>query len=117
LFTISYLSKKGPDPKDTLIDILATLEATPVVVGFQVIATNFDESVRTTNGKSSMLIYVVIPLNNYTMSNLKIFYNTIYEKGVNYAVSEYNISKKTYKKFPDKLMVLQYYLSIYPLII
>jgi len=34
LFTMSHLPKKGPNPKDTLIDVLATLKAAPIVVGF-----------------------------------------------------------------------------------
>jgi len=76
------------------------------VVGFQVIATDFDESVRMTDSKSSMLIYVAMPLSNHTILNLEILYNTIYEKGVSYAVSAYNISEEAYKKLPNRLAVL-----------
>jgi len=114
---MSHLPKEGPNPKDIFTDILATLKTAPIVVGFQVITTNFDKSVHTTNSKSSVLIYVAMPLNDHTMLNLEIFHNTIYKKGVNYAVSKYNISKEAYKKFPNRLAVLQYCLSIYPLII
>jgi len=31
---MSHLSKEVPDPKDTLIDVLVTLEAAPVAAGF-----------------------------------------------------------------------------------
>jgi len=64
-----------------------------------------------------MLIYVVIPLSNYTMLSLEILYNIIYKEGIKYIVSVYNISSKAYKKLPNKLIVLRYCLSIYPLII
>ena len=114
---MSHLPKKGPNPKDILIDALATLEAAPIAVIFQVITTEFDESVRTTNGKSSVLVYVAMPLSNHTMSNLEILRNTIYKEGVKYAVGAYNISEEAYKKLPNGLAVLQYCLSIYPLII
>jgi len=58
-----------------------------------------------------------MPLNNHTILSLEILYNTIYKEGVKYAVSAYNISGKAYKKLPNRLAVLRYYLSIYPLII
>ena len=64
-----------------------------------------------------MLVYVVIPLSNYTMSSLEIICNTIYKEGVKYAVGAYNISVKAYKELPNGLAVLRYCLSIYPLII
>ena len=103
---MSHLPKEGPNPKDTFIDILATLKAAPIAVRFQVIAADFDESVCMTDSKSSILVYVAMPLSDHTILNLKILYNTIYEKGVNYIVSEYNISKETYKKLPNRLAVL-----------
>jgi len=58
-----------------------------------------------------------MPLSDYTMLSLEILYNTIYEEGVKYAVSAYNISGKAYKTLLNRLAVLRYYLSIYPLII
>jgi len=112
-----YLPREVPDPKDTLTAVLTTLKAAPIAVRFQVLAANFNESVRTTNSNNSVLIYVIIPLNNHTMSSLEILYNIIYKEGIKYAVSAYNISSKAYKKLPNKLKVLRYYLSIYPLII
>ena len=64
-----------------------------------------------------MLVYVAIPLSNYTILSLEILYNIIYEEGIKYVVSAYNISSKAYKKLPNRLAVLCYCLSIYPLII
>ena len=64
-----------------------------------------------------MLVYIAIPLSNHTISGLEILRNTIYKEGVKYAVGAYNISSKAYKKLPDRLVVLRYCLSIYPLII
>jgi len=64
-----------------------------------------------------MLVYVAMPLSNYTILSLEILYNMIYKKGIKYAVSAYNISGKAYKKLPNGLAVLRYCLSIYPLII
>jgi hypothetical protein len=64
-----------------------------------------------------MLVYVAIPLSDYTISSLEILCNTIYKEGIKYAVSIYNISIKAYKELPNRLIVLYYYLSIYPLII
>ena len=61
-----------------------------------------------------MLIYVAIPLSNYTVLSLEILYNIIYKEGVKYVVSAYNISIKAYKELPNRLIVLHYYLSIYP---
>ena len=61
-------------------------------MGFQVIATDIDESVYTINSNYSILIYVAMPLSNYTMLNLKVLYNTIYKEGIKYTVSVYNIS-------------------------
>ena len=84
---------------------------------FQVISTDFDKSVCITNGNYSILIYVAMPLSNHTILNLDILYNTIYKEGIKYTVSIYNISSKVYRKLPDGLTVLQYYLNIYPLII
>ena len=51
-------------------------------MGFQVIVANFDKSVHTIDSNHSVLIYVVMPLNNYTMLSLEILRNTIYEEGV-----------------------------------
>jgi hypothetical protein len=86
-------------------------------VEFQLITTKFDESVYITDSRPSILIYVAIPLSDHTMSSLEILYNTIYKEGVKYAVSIYNISIKAYKELPNRLVVLRYCLSIYPLII
>ena len=58
-----------------------------------------------------------MPLSNHTMLNLEILCNTIYEEGVKYVVGAYNISEEAYEKLPDGLAVLQYCLSMYPLII
>ena len=95
-----------PDPKDTLTAIFVTLEAAPVAVGFQVIFTDFDKSVCTTNSNHSILIYIAMPLGDDIMSNLEILCNMIYKEGVKYAVSVYNISVKAYRKLPDGLAVL-----------
>jgi hypothetical protein len=64
-----------------------------------------------------MLVYVVMPLSNYTISSLEILCNTIYKEGIKYIVGAYNISIKAYKELPNRLIVLHCYLSIYPLII
>lgn len=101
-----YLPKEGFDPKDILIDALITLKAAPIVVIFQVIAAKFNKSVRITDGKRSALVYVAMPLSDYTISNLEILCNTIYKEGVKYAVSAYNISKEVCKKLPNRLIVL-----------
>jgi hypothetical protein len=115
--TISHLPREVPNPKDTLIAVLVTLKAAPVAVKFQVIAANFNESVCTTDSRPSVLVYVAMPLSDHTMLSLEILYNTIYKEGVKYAVSAYNISVKACNKLPNRLAVLRYYLSIYPLII
>jgi hypothetical protein len=64
-----------------------------------------------------MLVYVAMPLSDYTISSLEILYNTIYKEGVKYAVGAYNISIKAYKELPNRLAVLRYCLSMYPLIL
>ena len=115
--TMSHLPKEVPDPKDTLAAALATLEAAPVAVRFQVIAANFDESVRTADDNHSVLVYVAMPLGDLTMSNLEILRNPIYEEGVKYAVGAYNIPSKACRKLPNRLTVLRYCLNIYLLII
>ena len=115
--TMSYLPGEVPDPKDTLIAVLETLEAAPVAVEFQLIAAKFDESVRTTDGRPSVLVYVAMPFGDHTMSSLEILCNTIYKEGVKYAVGAYNISIEACEELPDGLAVLRYCLSMYPLII
>ena len=117
LLTILYLPREVPNPKDTLTAILITLKTAPIAVKFQVITANFNKSVRTTNGRPSVLVYIAIPFNNYTILSLEILYNLIYKEGIKYVVSAYNISVKAYNKLPNRLAVLHYYLSIYPLII
>ena len=112
-----YLLKEVLNFKDTLAATLVTLKAAPVAVRFQVIAVNFNKSVRTADNNHSVLVYIAMPFSDLTMSNLKILHNLIYKEGVKYTVSIYNISSKVYRKLPDGLTVLQYYLNIYPLII
>ena len=58
-----------------------------------------------------------MPLSDHTMSNSEIFCNTIYKENVKDAVGVNNISKEAYKKLFNRLAVLQYCLSMYPLII
>ena len=64
-----------------------------------------------------MLVYVAMLLSDHTMSSLEILYNTIYKEGVKYVVGAYNISIEACKELPNRLAVLRYCLSIYPLII
>ena len=65
----------------------------------------------------SILVYIAMPLSDLTMLNLEILYNLIYKEGVKYVVSIYNIPSKACRKLPNRLIVLHYYLGIYPLII
>ena len=58
-----------------------------------------------------------MPFGDLIMLNLEILYNLIYEEGVKYIVSAYNIPSKACRKLPDGLIVLYYCLGIYPLII
>ena len=58
-----------------------------------------------------------MPLSNLIMLNLEILRNLIYEEGVKYIVSAYNIPSKACRKLPDGLAVLHYCLDIYSLII
>ena len=58
------------------------------------------------NSNYSILIYIIMPLSDHTILNLKILYNLIYYKDIKYIVSTYNIPSKAYKKLLNGLAVL-----------
>lgn len=114
---MSHLFGQAPKLEDAIPAILGKVEAATTAARFQVIVADFDESVRTTDGKSSVLVCVAMPLGDPTVSNIEVLRKGAYVKGTKYSVGAYNISHEALNGLPGGPEALKHCLSVYPLTI